>query len=73
MQGIIDSLGIRTIPGEFIVNQNTELEVYPSRYSLNDGEVKNDFYLFDLNGAEITGSKAILNRDNFQVNIDAKG
>ena len=70
---MLDTIGIRSIPGEFIINKDTELEVYPARYSLNDGEVKNEFYLFDLDGEDITGSKAILNRDNFQVTIDAKG
>ena len=70
---MLDTIGIRTIPGEFIINGNAELEVYPARYSLNDGEVKNEFYLFDLNGEDITGSKAILNRENYQVTIDARG
>lgn len=70
---MLDTIGIRTIPGEFIISQGTELEVYPARYSLNSGEVKNDFHLFDLNGEDITGSKAILNRENYQVTIDARG
>ena len=70
---MIDTLGLRSIPGTFDVNESAPLEIYPARYNLNDGEVKNDFKLFDIEGSEITGSKAILNRDNFQVTIDARG
>lgn len=71
--GIIDTIGLRTIPGEFDISKSTPLEVYPARYKLDNGEVKNDFKLFDLEGEEITGSKAILNRDNYQVTIDSRG
>ena len=70
---IIDTTGLRIIPGEFEVNKSTPLEVYPARYTLNDGELKNDFKLFDLEGEEINGSKAILNRDKYQVTIDSRG
>lgn len=70
---MLDTIGIRSIPGEFEVSEGAPLEVYPARYNLNDGEVLNDFHLFNLNGEEITGSKAILNRERFQVTIDARG
>jgi len=70
---MIDTIGLRSVPGEFVVSEHTPLEVYPARYSLSNGEVLNDFKLFELNGEEITGSKAILNRDKYQVTIDARG
>lgn len=70
---MLDTLGIRSIPGEFEISKSTPLEVYPARYTLNDGELKNDFKLFSIDGEEVSGSKAILNRDKFQITIDARG
>ena len=73
MNEIIDSLGLRSIPGEYQISKNTPLTIYPATYTLNDGELKNDFRLFDLDGEEVNGSKAILNRDKYQVTIDSRG
>lgn len=73
MYGIIDTVGLRTIPGEFMVSKDAPLQVYPGSYNISDGEILNDFHLFNLEGEEVTGSKAILNRDNYQVTIDARG
>lgn len=70
---MIDTLGLRSIPGTFDVSKDAPLEIYPARYTLNNGEIKNDFRLFEINGDEVTGSKAILNRDKYQVTIDARG
>lgn len=70
---ILDTIGIRSIPGEFEIKKNAPITVYPATYTLNDGEVKNDFKLFNLEGEEISGSKAILNRDQYQVTIDSRG
>lgn len=70
---MLDTIGLRSIPGEFIVSKDAPLIVYPGSFNISNGEVLNDFRLFDLEGEEITGSKAILNRDNYQVTIDARG
>lgn len=70
---MLDTIGLRCEPGSFTVSKEAELTLYPAQYQLNDGSIKNEFYLFDLEGKEITGSKAILNREKYQVTIDSRG
>ena len=70
---MLDTIGLRSIPGDYIVSKDAPLTVYPGSYNISNGDVLNDFHLFDLEGTEITGSKAILNRDKYQVTIDARG
>lgn len=70
---MLDTLGLRLEQERFLVRNNANLTVYPAQYQLNNGEIKNDFYLFSVGNQEVTGNKAILNREKYQVTIDSRG
>jgi len=71
---MIDTLGIWVKKGEFDISDKANLQIYPATYNLSDGEVTNDFHLFDLeSGGEVTGSKAILNTDRYNITLDSRG
>jgi len=61
---------IQVITSEFDVKKGANLEVQPGVLELSTGEIKGDFYLFDMNGEQIHGKKAFYNHELFNVDID---
>ena len=54
---------------DFEVKPDTKLELQQGNLDLSTGEIKGNFYLFDMNGDQIHGKKAFYNNDHYNVDV----